>query len=56
MVTSISILAHYLFMVQRRMESGQHRKTCKDQQERQAQMEMMVRMETMGRMEVMGRQ
>jgi hypothetical protein len=43
-------------MAQRRVASGQYRRTCKDQQVQQAQMEMMERTETMARMEVMERQ
>jgi hypothetical protein len=38
------------------MESGQHRKTCKDQQVQQAQMETMEKMVTTARTEVMERQ
>jgi hypothetical protein len=43
-------------MVQRKVENGQHRRTCKDQPVQQVPMEQMEKTVTMARMETMERQ
>jgi hypothetical protein len=55
-VISILIQEAFCYSVQRKMESGQHRKIYKDQQVLQVQVVVMVKTEPMARMEVMENQ
>jgi hypothetical protein len=55
-VISILIQEAFCYLVQRKMESGQHRKIYKDQQVLQVQVALMAKTELMARMELMENQ